>query len=789
MSTIDRKTLWDILSGPAPLRIRIPRIQRDYAHGRKNKAAGEIRTTLVGELIDSLKNEPESPDSKRVDLGLIFGAPDGDGVTLYDGQQRITTLFLLHWCLAWLARDTGASEALQRFSYNSRLHSRDFCRALATEGLALEPNGDGPSRHFPDAVWFCPAWRTDPTVAGMLVVLDLIHDSLPKGKHDSAELWGRLKKADRAPCFSWLKLDNDDSHEDLYIQLNSRGRLLAGFEKLKAWLEEHMDSWNEASLPTDWKQKLDNQWLDLFWKRSGSNTRTMDQSMLAFFLGNALNLSLAKSNDIDSELIQGVRNKEFLSKLEWLKIFTPESVSPLFLALDQITNHKQQITSQDVRAQIDQWGTNGNILKFQETDRPLSDKWIADWAGAGFRQRLLYFGLLRFLVEHPPGSPGWREPVFLRWMRLVRNLGWNSEIGRDSFRNAVRSVNSIAPGALETLDQWVSEPPGEFKPTGLDRQQWGEEIEKAKLRLAEGCGETSAALDGAEDQSFLQGQIGFLIAFATSNDGFDLGRFQSYAATMARHFPSEKGPADEDRVLLQQALLSIGDYKGGDGRKQLGSSRDDWRRVFSNERAKHEKRRRDPQDPRGVFHRFLDLGPDVDMHACIREALAELDWGDWRKWMLAAKHPLEFCKRSHFDVEESGGTVVLIRGRDHRSASAELRTYFLYKKELESQGWNYTCWRRNSHVYRVTDRIRLELHHIAHRGFALRVLCKKDNLPSGFAPPTEESFSQLRADEIEHGWKRCGVLSLQCSPDPKSVATCSEDEWRNLVAPSSPCPS
>ncbi len=166
MCSIPKRTLWEILSGPERLGIRIPRIQRDYAHGRDDKAAKEVRTTLVKELIDSLKNAAEP-----VDLGLVFGAADRDEMTLYDGQQRFTTLFLLHWCLAWLARDTSVAEKLQRFSYNSRLHSRDFCRALTIEGLRLEPNNTKPSLRFLDATWFCPIWLTDPT--GILGILSI----------------------------------------------------------------------------------------------------------------------------------------------------------------------------------------------------------------------------------------------------------------------------------------------------------------------------------------------------------------------------------------------------------------------------------------------------------------------------------------------------------------------------------------------------------------------------------------------------------------------------------------
>lgn len=778
MSRIPKQTLWKILSGPQPYRILIPRIQRDYAHGRKDKAAKEVRTTLVEQLIGSL--EVGAPP---VDLGLIFGAADDGVMTLYDGQQRFTTLFLLHWSLAWLAGDKTAGENLKNFSYNSRLHSRDFCRALITKGLTLDSNATKPSTRFLDEKWFCPAWLTDPTVAGMLVVLDLMHESLPKEPQEAAKRW-ECMKADQAPNFSWLVLGKQDRNEDLYIKLNSRGRTLSDFEKLKAWLEEHVEfeRWKNVTLPKDWKRKLDNNWLDLFWKCSGSNTKTMDQGILAFFLGNALNLSLSGKQDIDTKLIQTVHEKGFLSKEEWSKIFTTESLPGLLKSMDELTKP-------GVREDLDGWGGSGKILLFSSQDK-VTTAFIAGWKEKAFTytDRFLFFGLMHFLNENEPDSPDWNESAFLLWMRLVRNLGENSNIAGNTLHNAIQSIRLIANDGVRAVDKWMSGQSTESVPTGLDKDQWRDEIEKAKLRLTQNCEDTSAALDAAEDQPFLRGQIGFLIAFATTEGSFDHQRFQSYAAAMDRHFSAENGPKKEDRVLLQQALLSIGDYSVGGSRKRLASNRDDWRDVFRNERSKYENHQHDPQVPQSVIKTFLDLGAEVDMDALIQAKLSALDWSNWRKWMLASKHPLKFCGSSRFDLWTSGNTVILLEGTDYRAASAELRTYFLFKEILEKEGWRYAWWlRENSHVYQDKDRIRLELRNLGATGFVFRLLCKDENagLLENFQSTSVESPLHLTNEETANGWQRCDLLYLECRPSdlcyPEEVASIARDKWQALI--------
>ena len=77
-------------------KIQIPIIQRDYAQGRKDEK--EVRTTFL----DALYNYLEENIPNR-DLDFIYGSLEqiGDETVFVplDGQQRLTTLFLLHWYL------------------------------------------------------------------------------------------------------------------------------------------------------------------------------------------------------------------------------------------------------------------------------------------------------------------------------------------------------------------------------------------------------------------------------------------------------------------------------------------------------------------------------------------------------------------------------------------------------------------------------------------------------------------------------------------------------------------
>ena len=785
MSKIPKLTLWQILSNEQVSRILIPRIQRDYAHGRDTSKAEEIRTALINDLIGSLEMDETAP---RTDLGLIFGSENSEHeMTLYDGQQRFTTLFLLHWCLAWLSRDISAAKQLGRFSYNSRLHSRDFCRVLTADGLNLEPNGTCPSQRFPDEPWFCPEWCTDPTVAGMLKVLDLIHARLIASEEEATRLWERMK-SNGAPCISWLKLEEDAGSEDLYVKLNSRGRTLSEIEKLKAWLEEFIKKneastpWQNVTLPTNWKRKLDNAWLDLFWKESGACPETMDRCMLACFLGNVLNLTIATKGDLKDEIIKKVHQREFLSKKDWTQLFTPESLPRFFQALDYLTEKK-------IRHQIDEWAANSRILVWTKKDS-LTKAWIAGWIDAvTYADRLLFYGFVRFLIENPPDSPGWDATTFHRWMRFVRNLCANTNPTNETLSNAVQSIQAIAPDGLQALDDWLSKEPTRPCPEGIDKAQWHDEIIKSKLRIRRNCEKTNAALDAAEDQAFLRGQIGFLITFASSKEGsFDLRKFEGYAETMHEHFRDE--PKKDQRILLQQALLSLGDYEEGDGKKRLGSGRDGWlgwRNIFASESKRHKEHLDNPEHAESALKTLLDLGPTGDLKALVQAKLQNLSWENWRKWLLSSMHPLSFCEKSVFEIWESGQAALLIKGSDYRSSCVELRTFFIFKEILKDEGWDYTKnLGRHSHIFQNKGFIRLELHNRSGTDFVLRLLTKEENynLPQGFQLASPESPLRLRED-MKNDWNECYLKPLDACfaahDFPQRIAKQASDEWSILT--------
>lgn len=300
----------------------IPVIQRDYAQGRLGEAVREVRKAfrdaLFGYLGGYRKGEPGA------NLDFVYGtlikegngkqADDGNTARFVplDGQQRLTTLFLLHWLVYQESDDEDAKarfrdviqddQGRSRFRYETRRSASEFCDALVESlcsggrfvdlsrenGLSAEIEKNSLSAAIENESWFFRTWKNDPTIQSMLVMLDDMHDYYHNGAFEQSKskfLTCLMDGAYPAITFEFLELDRFGLSDELYIRMNSRGKLLLPFEDFKAQLEQKLRSlkrdegenperqWElvfssgrqRVSLDVYFSHKIDTVWLDLFW--------------------------------------------------------------------------------------------------------------------------------------------------------------------------------------------------------------------------------------------------------------------------------------------------------------------------------------------------------------------------------------------------------------------------------------------------------------------------------------------------------------------------------------------
>ena len=303
--TGEKSNFWKLTTNHA---IVIPILQRDYAQGRETDDVRQIRDKFVKKLFETLKK------NTAITLDFVYGSLEEpknlsknqinhtDFVPL-DGQQRLTTLFLLHWFLSIWNKNEECNDCddfkshmiianidTSRFSYRTRSSSRDFCKCLI-----LNSNIDGIltniKKRIPNPIssaiidegWFHYSWIFDPTISGMLVMLDTIYkeflrENQVNQENNAHEYYNRLTRQELVSfnllyLNKFLQKDNDQQQvitsddrfsDELYIKMNSRGKPLSDYETFKSRFETFLRKYTNVN-SKDFSKKIDHEWADSLW--------------------------------------------------------------------------------------------------------------------------------------------------------------------------------------------------------------------------------------------------------------------------------------------------------------------------------------------------------------------------------------------------------------------------------------------------------------------------------------------------------------------------------------------
>ena len=298
--------------------VEIPLIQRDYVQGRvhdteKYEGKGdetskkmlkkyiserEKRDNFVAQLISALGDPQNSP----IQLTFIYGTTEDTGtssmrheksIVPLDGQQRLTTLFLLAWILKYKQTEKDIEsfksdsdfdnlmKGLNSFCYKTRPSSGAFCSAIVNE--QIQPSSGSISEVLHNQSWFGNDWKRDPSVSAMLQMLDGMENML-KDK-DVKKMFQNLIDG-HGIDFELLDMQDYKLTDGLYIKMNARGKQLTEFENWKSefigFLEDahsgavyggiisqdilqNVFGNKQPTLKEYFAHSIEHQWTDLFW--------------------------------------------------------------------------------------------------------------------------------------------------------------------------------------------------------------------------------------------------------------------------------------------------------------------------------------------------------------------------------------------------------------------------------------------------------------------------------------------------------------------------------------------
>src|SRR5688500_6680383 len=104
----------------------------------------------------------------------------------------------------------------------------------------------------------------------MLIMLDAIHERLDHGSGNYDAVWARLaarpdEVKESAIWFLFLPVVDMDHGEDLYINMNSRGRPLTTFEVFKSDFESIIKA-ADPGVHRNLVVSMDGAWADILWE-------------------------------------------------------------------------------------------------------------------------------------------------------------------------------------------------------------------------------------------------------------------------------------------------------------------------------------------------------------------------------------------------------------------------------------------------------------------------------------------------------------------------------------------
>ncbi|MEE1260100.1 MAG: DUF262 domain-containing protein [Paludibacteraceae bacterium] len=459
-------------------KIQVPYYQRDYAQGRTDGGRiDNIRKVFVEELYQAIKEE------RQCHLGLVFGSYDTDNSTFIavDGQQRLTTVFLLHWYVAWKEDKLNDYQKLSiNFSWDTRSYSSQFVELLFKINRidnvidAIKTNCN-----------YFSIWENDPTVKGMLTMLEEIEKQYPK---DECGLCQKLFSGDCSIKYDILKLEKN-SDGKTYLKMNSRGRSLTTFELFKSkFIDEYKPSF---------ANKFDGTWLNFMLEMSKDDNGNFVDPDISYM--NFINeytymiLSLRNNDDsdkeykhfIDAKMKVNLPDVPFISFEKYKPAF--ENINSFEKFFDWICPNYETIKSIDEE------------LRFPDS-KFFADEIIKS-SNPHFSHRTKLFSLHKYaeLTEYAPID----KELYKRWNRVFRNLVANSEIDGNNFGKICKTINQVANAHIYLYLA------NGGKLNTFDNDQIEEEIAKAN-QIITGGSEWESKIIEAEKYAFFKGAIRFL---------------------------------------------------------------------------------------------------------------------------------------------------------------------------------------------------------------------------------------------------------------------------------------
>lgn len=670
----EKKSFWGLLNEDESKNIMIPAIQRDYTYGSKTENTDKVLNNMLDNIKKVLYQSPQ--DTEEMTMNFVYGYTEEDvNYVPLDGQQRLTTLFLLHYYAA-LFNEEGDFEKLRKFSYATRETTKSYCQAIID-------HHDEILKHYQliknladtivDMPWYLPSFENDPSIRSMQVVIGRIEERFGQYKET---LWNLLTKDECPVNFYKLDFGPFGLSDDLYVKMNSRGKKLTEYEIFKSMLLKHIEkNLHEKDIKRKLAIKFDNEWTDLVWESIGrpSEELTLGNIDKAYIrlLRLLLRLLSYNHNEPDSNPKLNFKNiTSYLDDIQYVNVL--ENILDVFYWV----KNKYGSVQKGIDNVLD--GLKIIVKERNAFSNCLQGKNVTNG------DFLLFIGVYYALKSIKKDDNKLYEVRL--GLRHLRNIIENSdnEIRDDKMPNLVIEVEEIMTGKM------IRKPKAYF-----NTNQWNEECEKDAHR------KKWEELWNYEEHYLLRGSLSAFASNQTLNlsDSDELeilkGRLDSF------FYVFDEDYQNNDR-LIRAAFLAIEDFSQYMGKYEnyriIGNIPLCWREMF----VKND-RRKNQSAIINIIERFkVDGSPiEVKLNSIIDNYLnnSQVDKTDWRYYAI------KYRQHTYKAYTHTAGYGYFYVDRNGKSNTLEVAV-------LQSSGFGYSnvAWyllpmilkERNENKYNIT---------------------------------------------------------------------------------------
>lgn len=553
----NKYSLQELLTSEDNEKIVIPDLQRDYCWG----TTGTLVDDFIASLIGNLKNHP----SEELLMGLIYGYYEEERpyLQLCDGQQRLTTLYILVGLICRLTGDNKFQDLLiskfelkeddrePRLLYAIRDSSLYFMSDLVCNYFISQESSDCvPSEFIKKQVWWFSEYNTDPTIISLLTALDKMKSVLTsafltkENRLDKESIVNFGSYIISKLKFIYTDMETRREGEETFVIINTTGEPLSATENLKPIVVTHKSTTGDWIKNSEIWEHIDN----YFWVHRDSSQDTSDSSMKEF-----LRLAAGVKDTSSKGYYNILTEENFKFPIDYVSISDIQNVFEAFKNLNTTEVHVNLLQSCSLLSCI-----NGGKPFFKKKD---------------LNEYFVILPVLRYCLKFPNASSASIKRIYSFFMNITRYTTISQD--NNNIRLAIDAIDKLpSPDICSLLD--VCE---QVNKTYILTHE-----EELRLRIVNNLfadderRELEAIFDEISQHPVLNGRIECLISWSGGVSNFDIDLFKTNVELFAWVFNMEHNQVMSDLSSVSLACMEdIPTYPIEDGHKcDFMVGKDQW---------------------------------------------------------------------------------------------------------------------------------------------------------------------------------------------------------------------